>query len=115
MKKVIWFSRHAPTVAQLAEIASNGEEIAALSEGQALGARVINDDAELCAVVAALVDLANLHAARSIYGVFATPVLESAMGEDSGICLLAAWNVQRCAEGGKLTFEHKKFCAVGWL
>ena len=115
MKKVLWFSRHAPTAAQLAEIASNGEEIAAISDGQALGNRVINDDADRCSVVTALRELATLHAARSIYGVFATPVLESAIADETGICLLSAWNIQRCVEGGKLTFEHKKFCVVGWL
>ena len=38
MKKALWFSRHAPSAAQVAEIAAMGYEIAAQEDGLRLGA-----------------------------------------------------------------------------
>ena len=124
-KKAIWFSRHAPSAAQLAEIAAMGFELAALDDGLRLGAMNLFDDGDLAAVLSALLELASDHMAEAVYGVFAAPVQECLhrtandavrAGEWGRVLTCyAAWNVQRSADGGKPTFEHRKFCCVGAL
>ena len=125
MKKAIWFSRHAPTEAQVAEIAAMGYEIAALDDGLRLGAMNMTDDGDLSAVLSALLALATEHGAEACFGVFAAPVQECLhrtandavqAGEwGPGLRCYAAWNVQRSADGGRPTFEHRRFCCVGAL
>ena len=125
MKKALWFSRHAPTSAQVAEIAAMGYEIAALDDGLLLGSVTLNDDCDLNAVLSTLLGLASKHRADACFGVFAAPVQEclhrtaddAVQVGDWGRVLTcyAAWNVQRSQDGGKPTFEHRRFCCVGAL
>jgi hypothetical protein len=124
-KKALWFSRHAPTAAQLAEVAAMGYEIAALDEGMRLGAMNLADNGDLNAVLSALLGLATEHAAEACFGVFAAPVQEclrrtaddAVQAGEWGRVLpcFAAWNVQRSTDGGKPTFAHFRFCRVGAL
>ena len=125
MKKAVWFSRHAPSEEQLAEIAAMGYELAAQEDGLRLGARNLADDGDLNAVLSAVLGLAAEHGAEACYGVFAAPVQECLhrtaddavqVGEwGKSLACYAAWNVQRSADGGKPTFEHLRFCCVGAL
>ena len=125
MKKALWFSRHAPSAAQLAEIAAMGYELAAQEDGIRLGARTLADDGDLNAVLSALLGLASTHGAEACFGVFAAPVQECLhrtandavqAGEwGKPLPCYAAWNVQRSTDGGKPTFEHRRFCCVGAL
>ena len=125
MKKAIWFSRHAPSAAQLAEVAAMGFEIAAQEDGLRLGAMNLTDDGDLNAVLSAVLGLAAEHGAEACFGVFAAPVQECLhrtandavqAGEwPKALTCYAAWNVQRSADGGKPTFEHRRFCCVGAL
>ena len=125
MKKAIWFSRHAPTEAQVAEIAAMGFEIAAQEDGLRLGATNLADDDDINAVVSELLGLAAEHGAEVCFGVFAAPVQEclhrtandavQAGGWGRVLTCYAAWNVQRSQDGGKPTFEHRRFVQVGAL
>lgn len=125
MKKALWFSRHAPTAAQLAEIAAMGFEIAAQEDGLRLGAMNLADDGDLNAVLSALLGLSVEHGAEACFGVFAAPVQECihrtandavhAGKWPKALNCYAAWNVQRSSDGGKPTFEHRRFCCVGAL
>ena len=125
MKKAVWFSRHAPSAAQVTEIAAMGYEIAAQEDGLRLGAMNIADDGDLNAVLTALLDLAAEHRAEAVFGVFAAPVQEclhrtASCAVQAGewgrvMSCHAAWNVQRSQDGGKPTFEHRRFCCVGAL
>lgn len=125
MKRAIWFSRHAPSAAQVAEIAAMGYEIAAMEDGLRLGATNLADDGDVDAVLTALLGLAAQHDAGACFGVFAAPVQEclactandAVQAGEWGRVLTcyAAWNVQRSADGGKPTFEHRRFCCVGAL
>lgn len=119
MKKALWFSRHAPSASQMAEIAAMGCEIAAQEEGMRLGAMNLADDGDVGAVLLALLGLAVEHKAAACFGVFAAPVqerLHEAAGEWGHVMpCYAAWNIQRTVEGGKPTFEHRRFCCVGSL
>lgn len=124
-KRALWFSRHAPTAAQVAGIAAMGYEIAALDDGIRLGAMNLADDGDLKAVLSALLGLAAQHEAEVCFGVFAAPVQEclhrtandavQAGDWGSALTCYAAWNVMRSADGGKPTFEHRRFCCVGAL
>jgi len=116
MKTALWFSRHAPSTAQLAEVAAMGYEIAALDDGLRLGAMNLADDDDLNAVLTELLDLAATHSAEACFGVFAAPVQECLLRtKQGGMPCYAAWNIQRSADGGKPTFEHRRFCRVGAL
>lgn len=114
----IWFSRHHPTTAQLTEIDEMGFSLVALDEGLRLGAVNLADDAVLEDTFAQLSALASDNKADAVFGVFPAPIQErlvsgTAIGVGTPCC--ASWNVQRAVEGGKPTFEHKRFCAVGLL
>lgn len=125
MKKAIWFSRHAPTSAQIAELAERGYEIAALDKGMSLGGMSMNDDGDVCAVCQATLGLCAETGAKLVAGVFAAPMQEAMFRTAStavpkgewheAIPCLAAWNVQRSTDGGKPTFEHRRFVQVGVL
>lgn len=125
MKKSIWFSRHAPSAAQVQEIAAMGFEIAAQEDGLRLGAMNLADDGDLNAVLSAVLGLAAAHGAEACFGVFAAPVQECLhrtandavqAGEwPKALTCYAAWNVQRSTDGGKPTFAHLRFCCVGAL
>ena len=120
MNNVLWFSRHAPSEAQLAEIAAAGETIAGLAEGETLGSIPLKNEEDVTRVIAELFALAEQHNARKIYGVFATPIQSSifrsrATRGGQKIECFAAWNILRAETGGKGTFEHMKFAGVGTL
>jgi len=125
MKKALWFSRHAPSAAQLAEVAAMGCAIAAQEDGLRLGAMNLADDGDVNAVLTALLGLAVEHGAEACFGVFAAPVQEclhrtanDAVQEGEwpkALTCYAAWNVQRSTDGGTPTFEHRRFCCVGAL
>ena len=123
-KNVLWFSRHQPTSAQLAECEQRGWNVVALDQGMELGARNILDDGDVYAIGEALLGLAADHNAAVIIGVWTAPMQEALArtaqdavqkGEWSGVECYAAWNVTRPAEVGKPAFEHRRFCAVGRL
>jgi len=114
----VWFSRHRPTASQLAEINDMGFSLVALDEGLRLGAVNLADDATLENTLAQLETLVRDNKADAVFGVFPAPIQErlvsgTAIGVGTPCC--ASWNVQRSVEGGKPTFEHKRFCAVGLL
>ena len=125
MKKAIWFSRHAPSAAQLAEIAAMGYEISAQDVGLRLGSRNLADGYDVHAVLLALLGLAAEHGAEACFGVFAAPMQEclhrtandavQAGAWGRVLTCYAAWNVQRSQDGGKPTFAHRRFCCVGAL
>lgn len=125
MKKAIWFSRHAPTPAQIAELAERGYEIAALEKGMSLGSISIDNDVDVHCVGQALLDLCAETEAKTVAGVFATPMQEVLYRTaadavltghwDNAIPCLAAWNVMRSQDGGKPTFEHRRFVQIGAL
>lgn len=123
-KNAIWFSRHQPTPAQLAECEQRGWNLVAIDEGVDLGARNIMDDGDVFGVGNVLLGLAKEHNAAAIIGVWTAPMQELLArtaqdavqrGEWQGVECYAAWNVTRPAEGGKPVFEHRRFCAVGRL
>jgi hypothetical protein len=120
MVNVLWVSRHAPTAEQIADLASKGHQVVALDEGMSLGARSLNDLAEVNDLVEQVISLATEHEAQAVYGVFAAPV-QSRLAENVaeqkgyGISCYAAWNVSRSVEGGKPTFSHKAFLWVGYM
>jgi hypothetical protein len=125
VKKALWFSRHAPTDAQVAEVAAMGYEVVAQEDGIRLGAMNIADDGDLYAVMTALLCMASQHGAEACFGVFAAPAQEclhrtandavQAGKWGSVLTCYAAWNVQRSQDGGKPTFAHRRFCCVGAL
>ena len=123
-KNAVWFSRHQPTQAQLAECAARGWNIVALDEGMELGSLSIMDDGDVNAVGSALLALAKEHTAAVIVGVWASPLQEVIArtaqdavqrGDWHGVECYAAWNVSRPTEGGKPVFAHRRFCEVGRL
>ena len=114
----IWFSRHRPTAAQLTEISERGFDLVALEEGLRLGAVNLADDETLDTTFAQLGALARDNRADAVFGVFPAPIqarLVNGAVIGVGTPCYASWNVQRPAEGGKPTFEHKRFCSVGLL
>jgi len=124
MKNAVWFSRHQPTSAQLAECEQRGWNVVALDQGMELGARNILDDGDVYAIGQALLGLAKEHSAVAIIGVWTAPMQELLartaqdavqIGDWRGASCYAAWNVMRPVEGGKPVFEHRRFCAVGRL
>jgi hypothetical protein len=126
MKKAIWFSRHQPSREQIEDAALLGYEILVTQEGLALGAMELKDEADVKACVTALLALVQERQAGAIFGVFAAPILAQIARSYQDICQIgiatnqdipcfAAWNVARPAEGGKPTFQHKKWLGIGPL
>lgn len=114
----IWFSRHRPAASQLAEIDEMGFDLVALDEGLRLGAVNLADDTVLETTIAELGALTRDNKADAVFGVFPAPIQERLVNEaitGIGTPCYASWNVQRSIEGGKPTFEHKRFCGVGLL
>lgn len=118
----LWFSRHAPTSAQLEEISAKGFTLCAFEEGTALGSIAI--DGNLGEVIDALCDLVQRENAAAVFGVFPTPVLGYAFTmakiypEDvrKAVPLFASHNVSRTPEGAaRPTFAHKAWVQVGVL
>jgi hypothetical protein len=126
MKKAIWFSRHQPSREQIDDAKAMGYEILVTQEGLALGAMELKDEADVKACVTALLGIVNEKKAKAIFGVFPTPILAQIARSYQDICQIgiatnqdipcfASWNVARPAEGGKPTFQHKKWLGIGLL
>ena len=123
MKKAIWFSRHAPTGAQINEITQRGYEITALEMEMQLGSMSMDDDGDVYAVGQALLGLCAETGATLVAGVFAGPMQEvlyrtAADAVQAGewgdsIPCLAAWNVRRSQDGGPPMFEHRRRGGAG--
>lgn len=114
MKKCIWFSRHALTEEQAAEIAAAGYEVIADAFASKMATANMTSDEEVMGVIMYMQLLRDRVGVRRFYGVF-PPILRAALltwREKLGgapIELWEAWNIQRSPDGGKPTFEHKKF------
>ena len=125
MKNALWFSRHAPTEAQLQDIECMGYALVQSEAGIQFGSvsiTTVHDQEEL---YEDLIDLCREHQLDAIFGVFPTPILEKVCwypdpsnqtsGNEWSITFYASWNVNRAPEGEKPAFTHKKFCAVGYI
>lgn len=113
----VWFSRHAPTAAQLSDVRLLGHHMVDVEAGRALGMKEINSFDDRDAMMVALRELVVRNGAEAIFGVAPTPILNAMLREVLGsrrmVPFYAAWNVARSAEGGKPTFEHFLFEEVG--
>jgi hypothetical protein len=125
-RPAIWFSRHDPTVEQVADVEANGNTLVAIEDGKRLGAISIETDEDLHRVIGDLIALARTHEAYVIYGVFPVPMSEQLLRNDAAsyndddhdydyLTCKASWNVMRSVEGGKPTFKHKQWVYVGCL
>lgn len=120
MKKAIWFSRHQPTAKQIEDAGNNGWQLVSIDEGIELGNVNIQDDADLDEVAVKLYSLALNSGAGVVVGVWSAPMLElmersGHYCNDNNLLCYTSWNVSRSQEGGKPTFEHKRYCFVGKL
>lgn len=113
MNKAVWFSRHDITEAQAEEIAAAGYEIIEDSFASAMARKNLASDEEVMEVIKYMQLLKNSGVQR-FYGVF-PPAIRSALLAWTGMFggntleLWESWNIQRTPDGGKPTFEHKKF------
>ena len=100
------------TAAQSAEIASAGYEIYEDSIVDVLATKNMTSDEEVAEVVTYMQLLRDRLSVKRFYGVF-PPAIRSALlartGKFEEIELWESWNIQRPPDGGKTTFEHKKF------
>lgn len=114
MNKAVWFSRHSMTEAQAAEIAAAGYEIHKDDFVSRMATANMTSDEEVMEVIMYMMLLRDRYAVNRFYGVF-PPALRSALlawtGKFGGntVELWESWNVQRSPDGGKPSFEHKKF------
>lgn len=126
LRKAFWFSRHTPTDAQVQELDSLGYELIVNDASYQLAKIEMTDDDTVAAVITGILAVCDLVGAKACAGVFPTPIAQVAMWtaddaiaagdyQPGTITLMAAWNVNRAAEGGQPTFEHKRFCRVGIL
>lgn len=114
MNKCVWFSRHALTEAQAEEIAAAGYEVVKDSKFTEFAGHNMTSDEEVREVIMYIELLRDRAGIRRFYGVFPA-VIRSALltwrekfGGDP-VELWEAWNIQRSPDGGKPSFEHKKF------
>lgn len=113
MNKAVWFSRHSMTEAQAEEIASAGYEIFEDAKIAAFAAMNIKSEEDLMEVIKYMQLLKNSGVQR-FYGVF-PPAIRSALLAWTGrfmgntLELWESWNINRSPDGGKPSFEHKKF------
>lgn len=113
MNKAIWFSRHEMTAEQAAEIAAAGYEVVKDSKFTEFAGHNMTSDEEVMETIKYMMLLRNSGVQR-FYGVF-PPVLRAKLLAWTGtfggntLELWEAWNVQRSPNGGKPSFEHKKF------
>lgn len=102
------------TAEQAEEIAAAGYEIFEDAKIAAFAAMNMTSDEEVMEVIMYMMLLRDRYAVNRFYGVF-PPALRSALlawtGKFGGdtIELWEAWNIQRSPDGGKPSFEHKKF------
>ena len=114
MNKAVWFSRHAMTEAQSAEIAAAGYEVVKDSKFTEFAGHNMTSDEEVMEVIMYMQLIRDRGGVTRIYGVF-PPIIRAALltwREKFGgapVELWEAWNIQRSPDGGKPSFEHKKF------
>lgn len=114
MNKCIWFSRHAMTEAQAAEIAAAGYQVIEDAKVSTMAMANMTSDEEVRETIMYMQQLLRNSGVQRFYGVF-PPAIRSALlawtGMFSGntIELWESWNINRSPDGGKPTFEHKKF------
>ena len=122
----VWFSRHEPSAAQIAELAESRTTLVAVAEGMALGAMSINTEEDYLLIVSQLKMLVSKHKADSVTGVFTTDFLEDsinylhncvARGDffPGSFSLVGTKNAMRPVEGGRPAYEHRGFGTVGIL
>lgn len=113
----VWFSRHAPTTAQLADVRLLGHHLVDVETGMDLGQMAVNSFADRDAMMGALLNYVVRNGAQAIFGVAPTPILNAmhreVLASRRTVPFYAAWNVARSADGGKPTFEHFLFEEVG--
>lgn len=117
----VWFSRHEPTPAQLEEIEKKGFTLLNVEKGRELGSVELVSEEQADQVRRALISLCKEADAEAVFGVFPVPIATDLFtsgwdGLGHGkIQAFSAWNVRRSVEGGRATFEHKKWCSLGYL
>lgn len=126
MKTAIWFSRHAPSMAQIEDAVFLGFDLTVTAEGTKLGGMNIADEGDALACVSGLLGHCAEHGADAIFGVFAAPILAQIAWTAEDICrrgavcgddipCFSSWKIMRPQEGGKPTFVHRKWLGVGRL
>lgn len=118
----IWFSRHTPTTAQLAEIEADGNQLVAIDEGTALAAVEYNGTPETD-TTERLFNLIRQNNAKAVYGVFPTHIMSLAffLAECAvlrgdwiqPVTLYSAINFKRTEPGKPATFVHGGWRAIG--
>lgn len=105
----------------------------------AVASMSVETDADVNSVMRDIADCVKQSGASAVFGVFAAPVQSAIWAESrygwvtaranderlvvydangrthSGVGFFAAWNISRTPEGGKPTFQHKRWCQVGWI
>ena len=119
MHTVIWFSRHALTPAQLAELKEeHGDDVRILIPS-ALSSKELNTEDDALDVHDKLCTYAAKHRACAIYGVLAAPMFYAIDERNTyprlKLPFYTAWNVQRTKQGEKPTFEHKRFVFTAYV
>lgn len=122
INKALWFSRHAPTSAQLAEIQEMGYELVEIERGKRLGMIDLTEHEHVNEILNELYVLQDETQAKAVFGVFPTPLLHvmHSLSKDQpyeayNLICYAAWNVMRNIEGQKPTFQHKCWQEIGYL
>lgn len=125
-KKAFWFSRHAPTEAQIHDLGSLGYELVVNQASYDLGNTQLRSRADVASVIGGILSECRACGAYVCAGVFPVPIAEAAMDTaDASIAagdylpgtvtLWSSWNNTRSEEGQAPTFTHLKFCRVGLL
>ena len=114
MKKAIWFSRTAPTAAQVEELTGLGYELAEIDKGMALGALPLQDEADARHVGQALLALCADAAADTVFGVFAAPLLVFAYHTAKNAVWEGMWPQTVTVVACVVSWEHK-FVTIGRL
>lgn len=118
IKNALWFSRHKPTEAQLAEISALDYNLVALKAGLELGSENIESIGHANRLICELIALSFDFDATAVFGVFPTPMLGlmyARSGSKDPIPCFAAFNISRSVEGQKPSFEHKQWMQIGSL
>lgn len=112
MNKCVWFSRHALTESQSAEIAAAGYEIFEDAKIAEFAGMNLTSESEVMDIIIRMIALRDIHGVERFYGVFPAVIRSALLSWNFGrnpIELWEAWNITRPPDGGKPSFEHKKF------
>ena len=124
MKKAFWFSRHAPSEAQLADIEAAGYKLAAVERGRELGALTLTTTEQVMSLIETIRQEMRQHGATRLYGVFPAPVqsMLSVCTEEyaahhncPAMNCFASWSVNRAPEGEKPQHQHHAWVPVGHI